>query len=93
MTSVYGIAKQISLEISKLSSLDNLEIEAKIRKIDESDFQFLREILTNQFEKIDSFSVDYYLKETRITEKDGIYTNTSKEKVFEEILPLKCLAA
>lgn len=88
MTSVYGIAKQISLEISKLSSLDNLEIEAKIRKIDESDFQFLREILTNQFEKIDSFSVDYYLKETRITEKDGIYTNTSKEKVFEEILPL-----
>ena len=88
MTSVYGIAKQISLEISKLSSLDNLEIEAKIRKIDESDFQLLREIFTNQFEKISSFSVDYYLKDTRITEKDGIYTNTSKENIFEEILPL-----
>ena len=88
MTSVYGIAKQISLEISKLSSLDNLEIEAKIRKIDESDFEFLRDIFSSQFEKIDSFSIDYYVKESRITEKDGIYTNTSKEKIFEEILPL-----
>ena len=88
MTSVYEIAKKISLEISRLSSLDNLEIEAKIRKIDESDFQLLREILSNQFEKIDSFSIDYYVKDSRITEKDGTYTNTSKEKIYEEILPI-----
>ena len=68
--------------------MDNLEIEAKIRKIDESDFELLRDLLTSRFEKIDSYSVDYYIKEKRITEQDGKYIDTSKNKQFEQFLTI-----
>lgn len=88
MSSVYDITKQISFIISKLSTLDNLEIEAKIRKIDESDFELLRDLLTSRFEKIDSYSIDYYIKEKRITEQDGKYIDTSKKKQFEQFLTI-----
>jgi len=86
MSSVYGITKQISLLISKLSDVDNLEIEAKIRKIDASDFELLRDLLSSRFEKLDSYTVDYYVKESRITEDNGKYIDTSKVNKFEEIL-------
>ena len=88
MPSVYNITQQISFTISKLSKMDNLEIEAKIRKIDESDFELLRDLLTSRFEKIDSYSVDYYIKEKRITEQDGKYIDTSKKKQFEQFLTI-----
>ena len=88
MSSVYDITKQISFIISKLSTLDNLEIEAKIRKIDESDFELLRDLFTSRFEKIDSYSIDYYIKEKRITEQDGKYIDTSKKKQFEQFLTI-----
>ena len=86
MSSVYGITKQISLLISKLSDVNNLEIEAKIRKIDASDFELLRDLLSSRFEKLDSYTVDYYVKESRITEDNGKYIDTSKINKFEEIL-------
>lgn len=88
MSSVYDITKQISFFVSKLSSTDNLEIEAKIRKIDLSDYELLRDLLSSRFEKIDSFSIDYYIKEKRITEQNGDYIDTSKDKQYEEFLTI-----
>jgi len=88
MTSVYDISKQISFLISKLSSLDNLEIEAKIRKIDESDFELLRDLLSTKYEKIDNYSIDYYVKDKRITEQEGKYIDTSKKKEYEQFLTI-----
>lgn len=88
MTSVYNITQQISFAISKLSDLDNLEIEAKIRKIDVSDFELLRDLLSARLEKIDSYSIDYYIKNKRITEQEGKYFDTSKKKLFEQFLTI-----
>ena len=88
MTSVYDVTKKISVFVSRLSKKDNLEIEAKITPIDEADYQLLKELLSSKMEKKESFSTDYYLKERRITEQDGVYTDTSKTREFEEYLNL-----
>ena len=88
MTSVYDVTKKISVFVSSLSKKDNLEIEAKITPIDEADYQLLKELLSSKMEKKESFSTDYYLKERRITEQDGVYTDTSKTREFEEYLNL-----
>jgi len=86
MTSLNDAVNKISLFISKITDFSGLEIEAKISKIDESDFLLLQSLFSSKFKKVESFTIDYYSGDKRITESGNNYTNTSKQSLLREYL-------
>lgn len=88
MSNLLKICKRIFDIISPINK-ENIEIELKFRKIEESDYFFLLKYLQHLYplkEKKEE-TLDYYLSGgKRITKKDGKFYSTSKQDLMEPII-------
>lgn len=79
------IFQKFSVFVSNRKNLKDLEIEAKLFPVDESDLDMLKDYFSSNFPSDETFSTDYYKEDnTRITELDDNFYNTSKESLFLE---------
>lgn len=85
MSKLLKICKRI-LDIITPVSKENLEIELKFRKITESDYFFLLKYLQNLYNEVKEKTVDYFIKEKRITKKNDNFYLTSKNTMMEPII-------
>ena len=85
MSKLLKICKRISDIITPLSK-ENLEVELKFRKVLESDYFFLLKYLQHLYQEKKEKTLDYYVKDKRITQKDGNFYLTSKQIMMEPII-------
>ena len=85
MSKLLKICKRISDIITPLGK-ENLEVELKFRKITESDYFFLLKYLQHLYQEKKERTVDYFIKDKRITQKDGKFYLTSKQIMMEPII-------
>ena len=91
MSSILSVAKKIS---GFSNESGNIEIEARFRSIEnrktvsleEMDFEYLFDILTETHESRRVVTTDYYREGARITETRGDFYLTTKEELFRETL-------
>ena len=64
----------------------NIEIEVKFRELNRGDYLFLLDYLKRKYSDFsNSYTIDYYLKNNqRISEKDGVFSETSKKQLFSD---------
>ena len=82
LLNVNNVCKKIEDIISPLNK-ENLEIEVKFRKITYKEFTFLLDYLKKLYGMKEETTIDYYIKNKRITEKDGIFYETTKKNWSE----------
>ena len=83
--SLLDISKKIKYLLENKKFTKDLEIEAKIKNINVGDFEMLSDYLKTKYASEESFTIDYYDEaDTRITEIDDKFYNTSKKSIFRE---------
>lgn len=94
MSKLLNVCKKIESIISPLNK-KNLEIEVKFRKVTYKEFIFLLNYLKNLYAMKEETTTDYYIKNKRITEKEGKFYETTKKNwsepfyIFQEKRELK----